>query len=819
MLKRHWAAAAIFVVLTVVLTNPLTFHLWNAVEDKQDALLNTWIMAWVGHAAVTDPLNLYNANIFYPHANTLAFSEALVPQGILALPLTFATDNPVLGYNLVLLGMFWLNAFSMYLLMLDWTQSRTAGWAAGTIYAFNPFNLGNLAQIQLVSLGWLPLALLFLRRLLDEKNSDQDHGRPWRDGVLFSFFLILQSLSSVYFALLAAFLVALYFALWLWANSALPRLRGFKNPNSNFAHNTVNLLRRVPGFVLSLVVVAAALTPFLIPYLSVQHDLGFRRTAEDSEPFSANIRQFSEVSPQNLVYGRFLSPNPVNYVGGYPLDNLFPGIVALLLAAWALAVARHPAKGFLLVLLISAFLLSLGPRLYLTADEPTGLGLPYRLLYDWFPPLQALRAPVRFEALIMFSLAALGGLGATVMFAGARRLIPIGIVVLTAIEYLALPAANTVAVPVDSGVPPVYRWLAKQPTGVALQLPMIGPDPQDPRHADLSNQYFTSYHWHPTPDGFSGFFAPRLGEISDEMSSFPSSRAISLMQALDVRYLIVSRDLAAFISPNVRDGGGRTAGLDRLEDFGDVLAFRVEPPFFTTEQIQSRIYLPQPAKAASPYTAYLILQNTQGWPFSVKPTDRLELQAKWAVGAFTTVSTQLPLVTEYASVVPITLNAPAAVGGTSLKLTASGGVLGPVSLNGDVQVTEEGAGEVVAPLKVGLSQPLEGEYSQGATVPVRVTWQPLGRINAYYSVSVRAEDEQGKVIATIDREPQGHTFQWKPGSLVEDQFDLRLPGNAKPGQYKIVLLMYGDKGDTSVLLLDENYSPQETTVLGSFQVK
>lgn len=469
--------------------------------------------------------------------------------------------------------------------------------------------------------------------------------------------------------------------------------------------------------------------------------------------------------------------------------------------------------------LVSAFLLSLGPRLYLTPDQPTGLVLPYQWFYEWFPPLQALRAPVRFEALIMFSLAALGGLGLTAIAAGARSVIPFGIVGLIAIEYMAVPAANVVTVPVDSGVPPVYMWLAKQPPGVALQLPMIGPDPQDPRHADLSNQYLTTYHWHPIPDGFSGFFAPRLGEISDEVQTLPSSRAISLMQALDVQYLIVPRELAAFIIPKARDGGGRTAGLDQQEDFGDVLVFRVEPAFFTSAQVQPRLYLPQPAKAGSPYTAYIILRNSQGWPFSVKPTDRLRLRAAWSDGKVETVSTPLPLVTEYASVVPIYVNAPASVGKTTLKLTAADGVLGPVNLEGDVQVGEEAAGEVVAPLKVVLSQPLEGVYSLGATVPVRVTWEPLGRISAYYSVSVRAEDDKGSVIASIDREPQGHTFLWKPGSLVQDQFDLRLPSAVKPGQYVVDVFMYGDRGDTSVLLLDDNYSPQEATVLGAFQVK
>ena len=84
-MRKHLTAAFIFVVLTLILTNPMLFHLWNSVEDKQDGLLNTWIVAWVGHALITDPLNLYNTNIFYPYPNTLAFSEILLPPGLVAL--------------------------------------------------------------------------------------------------------------------------------------------------------------------------------------------------------------------------------------------------------------------------------------------------------------------------------------------------------------------------------------------------------------------------------------------------------------------------------------------------------------------------------------------------------------------------------------------------------------------------------------------------------------------------------------------------------------------------------------------------------------
>ncbi len=442
MLRRHWAAALLFLVLALLLTNPLALHLWNAVEDKQDALLNTWIIAWVGHAAITDPLNLYNANIFYPYPNTLAFSEILVPQGLLALPVTLATNNPILSYNLILLAMFWLNAFAMYLFVLDWAGRRRAGWIAGVIYAFNPFNLGNLAQVQLLSLGWLPLALMFLARMLRGPRDATSSRVVTQDTILFALFFILQTLSAIYYRLFTGFAVGVYVLWWAWERIMKREFR---------------IRFYVLRFSLSLLLIALVLIPFLLPYFSVQRELGLQRSVTESEPFSASLKQFLEVPAQNVLYGKWLAPNPVRYAGGYPLDSLFPGVLAVLLASVGLVRARHiRERWFLLALFIVAFVLALGPRLYLASEQPTDVILPYRWLFDLLLPLRALRAPIRFEVLLMFVLAALAGFGVRALGLDKRAgVLSLGIVALIAAEYVNLPAANTTVVPVASEIPTV----------------------------------------------------------------------------------------------------------------------------------------------------------------------------------------------------------------------------------------------------------------------------------------------------------------------------------------------------------------------------
>ena len=79
-----------------------------------------------------------------------------------ALPVTAATDNPVLGYNVALLLSFVLSGVGMYLLALRLTRSSGAGLAAGTIFCFSAYRMTNLAQAQLLTTQWMPFALLAL---------------------------------------------------------------------------------------------------------------------------------------------------------------------------------------------------------------------------------------------------------------------------------------------------------------------------------------------------------------------------------------------------------------------------------------------------------------------------------------------------------------------------------------------------------------------------------------------------------------------------------------------------------------------------------
>src|SRR5919109_4711979 len=120
--RRHVATLLVFTGLAVVHTWPLAQApaTWSRARSA-DYQLNAWILAWVVHQAPRDPLHLFDANIFYPEPRTLAFSEHLVPQAVIAAPVLWAGGSAVLACNVVLLTGFVFTGWAMAAVMTPWT--------------------------------------------------------------------------------------------------------------------------------------------------------------------------------------------------------------------------------------------------------------------------------------------------------------------------------------------------------------------------------------------------------------------------------------------------------------------------------------------------------------------------------------------------------------------------------------------------------------------------------------------------------------------------------------------------------------------------
>jgi hypothetical protein len=794
------AGLLLFVVVSLIFTYPLASHLADAVEDRQDALLNVWITAWDGHQLLTDPLHLFDANIFYPYRYTLAYSELLLGNALLALPITAASGNPVLGYNVALLLSFILSGLGTYLLVRRLTGRPGAGLVAGLIFAFSSYQMSNLAQAQLLAMQWLPFTLLALHQMLR-------HPRP-RYAAAFVLFFWLQTVTSFYYGIMLGLAV---FGFWI-LDFGFMIYRRRRELNWR-------LIVRYPSLRYWLLAVGCWLLlilPFVTPYLQVQRDLGFERTLADSEPFSASLRQYALVPPGSVVAGLWLPSDDQPKGGGYPVDALFPGLVALILAAWGLVRGRDRTRWLYAGLLLAALCLSLGPRLYLAPGQPAGLDapLPYAWLYAVVPGFKALRAPVRFDALVMLALAVLAGYGVAALLpqrqvgmptpqagqtgfiirlskqhAGTIALLA-GLVIL---ESLVWPGAHADQVPVGDQVPPVYRWLAEQPPGPLLELPMAFTEggPQ------LDYQYLSTYHWRPTPDGYSGFVPPKRGQIVYEMGHFPSERSVSLLQALGVQHILVHTDRFKSHWGEIEADLAHVDELTLVKTFGADRVYTVKERPFDPGDLDVRVYLPARATAGRPYTAYVIAANKGSRSYAVDPTMKIYPGARWEKAessTWTDLEADVPLVISPGgtAVIPLPLAAPAETGSYGLAIGERGGILGSWGTEGTVEVGDQA--DTAFPVPVRLEAVTAPASAQpGETLPVSLTWRALGKIDAYYSIYVKLLDAQGHTIAGWDGQPQNGqapTLTWVPGKTVTDTINLSIPAGASPGEYTVEVGMY-----------------------------
>jgi hypothetical protein len=543
MLRSPAFICALYGLLALISTLPLWRHLTTAVPgDIGDPLLNTWILAWDGHALLTDPAHLFDANIFFPLKDTLAYSEHLLGTALPMLPTLLISGEPVLAYNVAFLTSFMLSGFGLYLLALRYTGNRLAAFLAGLAFAFAPYRLSLMGHLSLLTVQWLPLALLYLDTFMPTTSR--------RNLVLFTFFFLCQAATSWHLAVFISCIVALY-VLCNW----LTRRVSFSWPT-------------LAGLGAAALAVALVIAPLLLPYLRVLPELHKSRPWDTIVMFAATPTDYLAAYPANWLFGQ-LTASFRTRPGFVEEHTLFPGLLAPVLTAFSLvffvqrgafrlkAQSRgdyREARGvrsvvgiFWVVLLLSVSL-TFGPFLRLEGWG-AAIPMPYHLLAGLTSALSLMRVPPRWMVVGLLAMSLLLGLSLTSIFAWARRkgwppqrvhglalLLGLG---LLAEGYAApIPLAQ---VGNTTQLPEVYRWLARDGDDYAiLEMPFYSaPQPEYPETRRL---YASTIHWKKLVNGYSGLTPSRQPELAQRLAGFPDQGAIEALQewgAQGVRYLIV----------------------------------------------------------------------------------------------------------------------------------------------------------------------------------------------------------------------------------------------------------------------------------------
>jgi hypothetical protein len=526
-----WLGAAI---LAIGMTWPLARGLGylGRTENSGDARFAVWNVAWVAHALTTDPARVYDANIFYPHRDALAFSEANLGAGVLAVPAWLATRNPYTTFNVVVLFSFAASVVTAFFLVRYLTGDSRAGWIAGVLYAFCPYLFAHTAHIQLLMAAGIPLSMLMLHRLVDAPS-------PGR-GVLLGLTLAAQALSCAYYGIFAGLMVGFATLFYAWSRRSFASARYW--------------IAIAAGAVVSVGIVI----PFFVPYLTIQQEAGFARTLDDARMYAANWRSYLASS---ALLHRWMLPR-LQAMGGWGGEVLFPGFAALLLAGvGAAAIARQPAAAesrhrlprdretAMLYAAIGAlaFWTSLGP----------GAGL-YTLLYEAIPVFSFLRAPGRIGIVVMLSIAVLSAFGVRALTGRVTG----RTASILAVSTFAFALIDLAQMPFDwrpaSPFPAAYRILGDMPRGPVVEFPFY--DRRIDFHLHTRYMLNSTTHWQPLVNGYSDHTPAEFRTMAVRLASFPSRDAFDALREKRVRYIVIHQKLY--------DRESLAEVARRLQDFG-----------------------------------------------------------------------------------------------------------------------------------------------------------------------------------------------------------------------------------------------------------
>jgi hypothetical protein len=554
----------VYAVAAVVTTWPLALHptaYLGAPIGPGDPYLNLWILGWGMQTFVSNPGSLltgrvFDANIFHPAAGTLAYSDHLLLQSGVLAPLYAMTGDVVLCYNLLLLASLVASALAMHVFVREMTGSAGGAYLAGLAWGFGSYRFAHLLHIQLQSLYFLPLTLLFLHRVFA--------GRRWRDAAVLGLLYGLQALSSVYYAVIGG--IGLACGAIALAQTTRPR----------------RLSALAGRFVLSALVAAIVVLPVGIVYWRVQQGEGFGRNLYQAARGAAFVDSYVQAPPGNVIYGRpgVWRPGPEASSDDPPRTGpereLFPRVVIVGLAiAGAVAGLRgdsRPLVAAMIAVGAIGFVLSLGPD---------GVRPLYAAFHRYLFGFQAIRAPARFSVLVMCALSVLGALGWQALWrsGSAARNAPYvrwaAAVVFAAavLEWLHLPVALAEAPALRTEV---GEWLRAAPgNGAVAVLPL---------QLDVENtlpMVQSLEHRRPLLNGYSGQRPAFYPALVDAISTFPSDEALLALRESDVQY-VVTRDIEAPpapLVPRARFPGRTIYELQWTPDIDARLGARtVEPP-------------------------------------------------------------------------------------------------------------------------------------------------------------------------------------------------------------------------------------------------
>ncbi len=577
----------LFTAFTALFTFPLiTAPATQAVDLGPDTRLFLWTLSWNTHALLNSPLSLFDANIFFPEHNTLAYSAHQFGSALIAGPIILLTGNPLLGMNIVLFLSCILSGLGTYYLSRTLGLSIPTAIVSGLIFAFIPPRFFRMSQLHLATVHWTPFCLAFAHRYSQGGTRRHLIGA----GLMFTLQAWSGGQTGLFLALTLAALCIYLFIL-------------------EEVHPKSSLL--ADCLVCSLVLVALNL-PFLLPYFQAQEELGLTRSLQEASFWAPNLQSFA-ASPTHIHKWLWQTIGFGEHIEKEARAYLFPGVVPILFCIVAFFRKRgdntKPVKigslldGIILLLVLAAIIIETSGGLRFGQMTASGGGRAliaavilfcFRIAYDhrtpiahnyrkWFkswaqarmgvaasfycflgglslwaslgpsaglyvtfykllPGFDFIRVPSRLTLLTVLAIAVLTGFGIERISQhtkNKRRFIcGIGAVVL--MEFSAFPLDTQLYSRTTS---PMDAWIKKHGNGEpVVVLPISNPDNVVASARQHSTYMLNSIsHFSPLVNGYSGFIPPKHKHLFRLLTSFPDAESLAALNQLEVSYIILHR--------------------------------------------------------------------------------------------------------------------------------------------------------------------------------------------------------------------------------------------------------------------------------------
>lgn len=529
LIRENIVFLLIFLSLACFITYPLIFNLGSLSTGYGDELLIAWNHNWNIYNFLNNLLNIFQANIYFPYNNSLAFSDAYFTNSILTLIPVMILNSPIAANNFTIIISLALVGFFTYFLCFMITKERLLSILSGILVIFCPAYLSLLVHIQIIAVYFVILSIIFLLIFLKIKKT--------LFFVLFLSVFVLQTYNSFMPAFFIAFSASVICLFYL--------LEDKKRVKFLFVKKNILLI----------LISIAVILPIIIPYYKVSNEFNYVRDIRETIHFALQPEDFLSTSSYSRLY-----PLLSKLTFTKDLQNkgeVKPGFIGLTFSILTIAAFFYIIKNWkkqnyvikgIFASSVLGLILSLGPLMHwqrLTIHSPFPIPLPYLIFYYIIPGFNGIRNSARYEMLFILFAAPIVAAYLKETLKNTSANIKSGLILL--LIFLVILEFNFpikyYPVVQKKDFPKVYSWVATTPKQtVIIEMPIYNWNVNPYASQEFWREYYSTYHFRKTVNGASGFSPPPWQELVNYLLfNFPSDASIGKLKSIGVDLIIVHK--------------------------------------------------------------------------------------------------------------------------------------------------------------------------------------------------------------------------------------------------------------------------------------